>query len=60
MLTGSVGTVAYSSPEAVTGIQSEAADYWSLGTVLLEALTGRRPLEGLDVKQQLYRLPAEN
>jgi serine/threonine protein kinase len=40
----------------VTGIQSEAADYWSLGTVLLEALTGRRPLEGLDVKQQLYRV----
>jgi serine/threonine protein kinase len=56
MLTGSVGTVAYSSPEAVTGIQSEAADYWSLGMVLLEALTGRRPLEGLDVKQQLYRV----
>ena len=41
MLTGSLGTVAYSSPEAVTGIQSEAADYWSLGMVLLEALTGR-------------------
>jgi serine/threonine protein kinase len=56
MLTGSMGTVAYSSPEAVTGIQSEAADYWSLGIVLLEALTGRRPLEGLDVKQQLYRV----
>jgi serine/threonine protein kinase len=56
MLTGSVGTVAYSSPEAVTGIQSEAADYWSLGMVLLEALTGRRPLEGLDLKQQLYRV----
>jgi serine/threonine protein kinase len=56
MLTGSVGTIAYSSPEAVTGIQSEAADYWSLGTVLLEALTGRRPLEGLDIKQQLYRV----
>jgi serine/threonine protein kinase len=56
MLTGSVGTVAYSSPEAVTGIQSEAADYWSLGMVLLETLTGRRPFEGLDVKQQLYRV----
>jgi serine/threonine protein kinase len=56
MLTGSVGTVAYSSPEAVTGIQSEAADYWSLGIVLLEMLTGRRPLQGLDIKQQLYRV----
>jgi serine/threonine protein kinase len=56
MLTGTIGTIAYSSPEAVTGIQSEAADYWSLGTVLLEGLTGRRPLEGLDIKQQLYRV----
>ena len=56
MLTGSIGTVAYSSPEAVTGIQSEAADYWSLGTVLLEALTGRQPFDGLDIKQQLYRV----
>jgi serine/threonine protein kinase len=56
ILTGTIGTVAYSSPEAVTGMQSEASDYWSLGMVLIEALTGRQPLAGLDVKQQLYRV----
>jgi len=56
ILTGTVGTVAYSSPEAVTGMQSEASDYWSLGMVLMEALTGRQPFAGLDVKQQLYRV----
>src|ERR1700756_1219422 len=56
ILTGTVGTVAYSSPEAVTGMQSEASDYWSLGMVLIEVLTGRQPFAGLDVKQQLYRV----
>jgi serine/threonine protein kinase len=56
ILTGTIGTVAYSSPEAVTGMQSEASDYWSLGMVLIEALTGRPPFAGLDVKQQLYRV----
>src|ERR1700741_998545 len=56
ILTGTIGTVAYSSPEAVTGMQSEASDYWSLGMILIEALTGRQPFAGLDVKQQLYRV----
>jgi serine/threonine protein kinase len=56
ILTGTIGTVAYSSPEAVTGMQSEASDYWSLGMVLIEGLTGRQPFAGLDVKQQLYRV----
>jgi len=56
LLTGTIGTVAYSSPEAVTGMQSEASDYWSLGMVLMEALTGRQPFAGLDVRQQLYRV----
>ena len=56
MLTGTVGTVAYSAPEAVTGLQSEASDYWSLGMVLLEAVTGRPPFQGIDLRQQLYRV----
>jgi serine/threonine protein kinase len=56
MLTGTIGTVAYSAPEAVTGLQSEASDYWSLAMVLLEAMTGRQPFQGLDLKQQLYRV----
>src|SRR5246127_607852 len=56
ILTGTIGTVAYSSPAAAHGMQSEASDYWSLGMVMIEALTGRQPFAGLDVKQQLYRV----
>ena len=56
LLTTTVGTVAYSAPEAVTGLQSEASDFWSLGVLLLEAITGRHPFANLDLKQQLYRV----
>ncbi|MBV8585355.1 MAG: serine/threonine-protein kinase [Verrucomicrobia bacterium] len=56
LLTTTVGTIAYSAPEAVTGLQSEASDFWSLGMILLEALTGRHPFANLDLKQQLYRV----
>jgi serine/threonine protein kinase len=60
MLTGTVGTVAYAAPEAVTGLYSEASDYWSLGIVLLEALSGRQPWEGTDLRHQIYRVASGN
>jgi serine/threonine protein kinase len=34
------GTLFYSAPETLTGMYSRAGDYWSLGVVLIEALTG--------------------
>ena len=40
VLTGGHGTLFYSAPESLTGIYSQASDYWSLGIILLEALTG--------------------
>lgn len=40
-------TVRYAAPEAMTGVISAKADCWSLGMILLEALTGRHPFEGL-------------
>jgi serine/threonine protein kinase len=40
VLTQPRGTLFYSAPETLTGMYSKASDYWSLGIVLIEALTG--------------------
>jgi serine/threonine protein kinase len=40
----------YSSPELLAGVVGWEADYWSLGTIILELLAGRHPLSDLDDK----------
>jgi serine/threonine protein kinase len=40
VLTQPYGTLLYSAPETLTGMYSRASDFWSLGIVLIEALTG--------------------
>jgi serine/threonine protein kinase len=51
------GTASYMSPEQVTGQQLTAAsDIYSLGLVLLEALTGRREFPGKAVEAASARL----
>ncbi len=41
-------TSAYAAPEAATGDTSTALDWWSLGIVMVELLTGRSPFQRLD------------
>ena len=40
VLTQPHGTLFYSAPESLTGMYSKASDYWSLGIILIEALSG--------------------
>ncbi|MCP5158497.1 MAG: protein kinase [Gammaproteobacteria bacterium] len=46
----------YGAPETVTGTTGAAADYWSLGMILLEALTGRHPFADLSMMVIRYQL----
>ncbi len=45
--TSSSRTVRYGAPESASGAIGPSVDYWALGMVLVEALTGQHPFEGL-------------
>jgi len=52
-----VGTLAYLSPEAVTGQPADTSfDLWSLAVVLYECLLGRKVFSGGDVQQIMIHI----
>ncbi len=56
---GLIGTLAYMSPEQITGAPiSIAADLYSIGVTLFEAVTGRMPFLGPDFVAQHLGEPA--
>ncbi|MBI3272185.1 MAG: SUMF1/EgtB/PvdO family nonheme iron enzyme [Planctomycetes bacterium] len=54
---GMIGTLKYMSPEQSQGLEIDArSDLWSLGVVLFEAVTGRKPFEGLNPRETLMKI----
>lgn len=56
-----LGTPAYMSPEQISGKKDidNRADLYSVGVILYELLTGKRPFEGSHVANLLYRSVTE-
>ena len=49
-------SVMYSSPESRTGIVGKEVDYWALGIIMLEIITGEYPYDGLNEEVVDYYL----
>jgi len=56
-------TLAYAAPESLSGQVSPARDWWSLGMIARELITGRKPFDGMSetvVVDHLATRPIEN
>jgi tRNA A-37 threonylcarbamoyl transferase component Bud32 len=54
--TSMVRSLKYGAPETLSGVIDRAADWWSLGIIVVELLTGRHPFDGLSDAVVTHRL----
>ncbi|MDR3231233.1 MAG: protein kinase [Synergistaceae bacterium] len=59
-MTSLKGTPMYWAPEAFSRIVGRPCDWWGLGMIVLELLSGAHPLEGLMDSQIIHRLTVGN
>ncbi len=53
-------TAHYAAPEVLTGVLDEKSDWWAVGMMLLEAITGRHPYAGLSEQVALHQLATQS
>ena len=54
--TGMAHSLAYSAPEALSGVLNGKADWWALGMIILECALGKHPFAGLSDAVILHAL----
>lgn len=53
-------TAHYAAPEVLTGVLDEKSDWWAVGMILLEAVSGRHPFAGLSEQIALHQLATQS
>ncbi|MEP6701900.1 MAG: protein kinase, partial [Betaproteobacteria bacterium] len=58
--TGVARTLPYAAPESLSGVIDGKSDYWALGMIVLEAVSGTHPFAGLSEAVILHQLTTRN
>ncbi len=58
-VTGGKAAARYAAPEALAGVLDAKADWWALGMIVLEAVTGKHPFEGLSDQVTHHQLATQ-
>jgi len=53
------GTSLYQSPESLAGAFRDKSDWWALGFLIIEMVTGKHPFEGLQPQVVFYHLSTQ-